>query len=126
MSIKHNLTVGLIGLGLSMASFAGEYLTGEQLHDHCGSPRSSHEFGICLGFIKALGESSKGICLPANKTDEHLIITVVEYLNVHTEGWQRPAVLLVEAALIQGFHCQTGEQDPGRTVNGPTSRGAAR
>jgi hypothetical protein len=107
--MKQKIIAGLIGLSLGTASLADAYLTGQQLHEDCGSPKASYEFGICLGFIRGVGESSKGLCLPANKTDVQQIITVVEYLNVHPESWQRPAVLLVEQALVQGFPCSTGK-----------------
>jgi len=107
--MKQKIIAGFIGLSLSTAGLADPYLTGQQLHDSCGSPKASYDFGICLGFIRGVGESSKGICLPANKNDVKQIITVVEYLNVHPENWQRPAALLVEQALVQGFPCSAGK-----------------
>lgn len=107
--MKQKIIAGFIGFSLSTASLANAYLTGQQLHDSCGSPKASYEFGICLGFIRGVGEASKGVCLPVNQTDVQQIVTVVEYLNVHPESWQRPAALLVEHALVQGFPCSAGK-----------------
>lgn len=93
---------------------AVSFQTGSELLEDC-SANKEPGWGVCHGFIIAVGSSSDCqnsfmgefyFSLPEGATAGQIKKIVIKYLNEHPEKLHLPAAPLAAAALSEAFPCQ--------------------
>jgi hypothetical protein len=107
------VSILLSGIAIPAHAELGSPLTGNDLFQYCGTEltpgaQPTYQTGVCHGFIIGTAESmqSGGVtCQSPTVTNGQLIDVVVQYIALHPEIRDRPALLLTVRALHDAFPC---------------------